>query len=63
VARAQDLHIVTLSGKSSDNRSRAFGDLNFYVPAGRYGFVESAHQFIVHYWFDQYLNLYRNGAL
>jgi len=37
--------------------------LNFYVPGERYGWVECAHQLIVHYWFDQYLNIYGNGAL
>jgi D-sedoheptulose 7-phosphate isomerase len=62
-ARGMGMHIVTLSGKSPDNRSRAMGDLNFYVPASRYGWVECAHQLVIHYWFDQYLNVYGNGAL
>jgi D-sedoheptulose 7-phosphate isomerase len=57
------MHIVTLSGKRPDNRSRTLGDLNFYVPADRYGWVECAHQLLIHYWFDQYLNVYGNGAL
>lgn len=57
------MHLVTLSGKSPDNRSRALGDLNFYVPADRYGWIESAHQVIIHYWFDQYLNVYGKGAI
>lgn len=62
-AREIGVHTVTLSGKSADNRSRRMGDLNFYVPADRYGWVESAHQILIHYWFDQYLNLHRDGAL
>jgi D-sedoheptulose 7-phosphate isomerase len=62
-ARRVGMHLVTLSGKQPANRSRALGDLNFYVPADRYGWVECAHQLIIHYWFDQYLNLYGNGAL
>jgi D-sedoheptulose 7-phosphate isomerase len=62
-ARGMGMHIVTLSGKSPDNRSRAMGDLNFYIPASRYGWVECAHQLVIHYWFDQYLNVYGNGAL
>ena len=33
------------------------------VPLDRYGWAESAHQVILHYWFDQYLNLHRHGAL
>jgi D-sedoheptulose 7-phosphate isomerase len=63
VARDTGVHCVTLSGKTSQNRSRGLGDLNFYVPADRYGWVESAHQIVIHYWFDQYLNIHGNGAL
>jgi len=62
-AREMGLHTVTLSGKRADNRSRVLGDLNFYVPLQRYGWVESAHQLIIHYWFDQYLNRYGEGAV
>jgi D-sedoheptulose 7-phosphate isomerase len=61
-ARTIGMRVVTLSGRAPDNRSRAEGDLNFYVPSSRYGWVESAHQLIVHYWFDQYLNRYGRGA-
>ena len=62
-AAARRLQIVTLSGMRSDNRSRALGDLNFYAPLQRYGWVESAHQVILHYWFDQYLHLHGQGAI
>jgi D-sedoheptulose 7-phosphate isomerase len=62
-ARSMSLHIVTLSGKGADNRSRTSGDLNFYVPSQRYGKVECAHQVILHYWLDQYMNLHGSGAL
>ena len=62
-AAARRLQIVTLSGMRADNRSRALGDLNFYAPLQRYGWVESAHQVILHYWFDQYLHLYGQGAI
>jgi len=57
------MQIVTVSGKGADNRARALGDLNFYVPSQRYGWVECAHQLILHYWLDQYLNLHGGGAL
>jgi D-sedoheptulose 7-phosphate isomerase len=57
------IHRVTLSGKMPTNRSRSLGDLNCYVPADRYGWVECAHQLVIHYWFDQYLNIYGNGAV
>ena len=62
-ARSIPAEIVTLTGKGSDNRARTCGDLNFYVPSPRYGWVECAHQLILHYWLDQYLNLYGEGAL
>ena len=57
------LSIVTLSGMRADNRARSLGDLNFYAPLQRYGWVESAHQIILHYWFDQYLNIHGQGAI
>jgi D-sedoheptulose 7-phosphate isomerase len=63
VARAMRMRIVTVSGKGPENRSRAMGDLNFYVPSSRYGWVESAHHVVMHYWLDQYLNIYGGGAL
>jgi D-sedoheptulose 7-phosphate isomerase len=62
-ARSMRLQIVTLTGKSAGNTARSHGDLNFYVPADRYGWVECAHQLILHYWLDQYLNLHGGGAL
>jgi D-sedoheptulose 7-phosphate isomerase len=61
--RALGMGIVTLSGRRADNQSRALGDLNFYVPLTRYGWAESAHQVILHYWFDQYLQVHGQGAV
>ena len=63
VARSIPVQVVTLTGMCADNRARACGDLNFYVPSSRYGWVECAHQLILHYWLDQYLNLYGDGAI
>ena len=54
---------VTLSAKGGDNKSRTRGDLNFYVPLPRYGWAESAHQVVLHYWFDLYLDKHKDGAL
>jgi D-sedoheptulose 7-phosphate isomerase len=62
-ARAHNLHTVTLSGWNDDNKSRSLGDLNFYIAAARYGWIESAHLLILHFWLDQYLNVHGNGAL
>lgn len=62
-SRAIGLGAVTLTGMNAANRARTLGDLNFYVPLSRYGWTESAHQVILHYWFDQYLHKHRQGAL
>ena len=55
VANELGLLVITLSGMSPDNRSRKLGDLNFYIPADTYGFVESSHQILLHYWFDRFM--------
>jgi D-sedoheptulose 7-phosphate isomerase len=47
-ARAQGAKIVTFSGFAEDNPLRKAGDVNFYVRATEYGFVEVAHQAIIH---------------
>ena len=62
-ARDPTLKIVTVSGKAADNPSRSFGDLNVYMPSARYGWVESGHHVILHYWLDQYLNQHGQGAV
>jgi D-sedoheptulose 7-phosphate isomerase len=62
-SRAIGMEAVTLTGMHADNRARSLGDLNFYVPLQRYGWTESAHQVILHYWFDQYLCEHRQGAI
>jgi phosphoheptose isomerase len=62
-SRTLGLEAVTLTGMRADNRARTVGDLNFYVPLPRYGWIESAHQVILHYWFDQYLCEHRQGAI
>jgi D-sedoheptulose 7-phosphate isomerase len=61
--RARGVHTVTISAMRPDNRCRALGDLNFYVPLARYGLAQSAHQVILHYWFDQYLDQHGQGAV
>jgi D-sedoheptulose 7-phosphate isomerase len=61
-ARSVPMLAVTLTGKRADNHARTCGDLNFYVPSDRYGWVECAHQLILHYWLDQYLIVHGNGV-
>ena len=57
------LKTVTLSGFDPQNRSRGLGDVNFYIPARRYGWVECSHQIVMHNWLDQYLDQYGSGAI
>lgn len=40
--------VVTMSGFAPDNPLRLLGALNFYVPAKEYGFVQLAHESILH---------------
>jgi len=47
-ARAKKCFVVTLSGFSDGNALRKAGDVNFYVASRAYGFVETAHQAILH---------------
>lgn len=62
-ARRLGVAAVTLSAMRADNRARSLGELNFYVPLPRYGWAESAHQVILHYWFDQYQDVHGAGAI
>ncbi len=47
-ARDKGCAVITLSGFKPDNILRTLGDINFYVEAEAYGFVEIAHQAILH---------------
>lgn len=47
-ARQRGCEIVTFSGFRDDNDLRKAGDVNFYVRAMEYGFVEVAHLSICH---------------
>jgi D-sedoheptulose 7-phosphate isomerase len=47
-ARSHGANVVTFSGFRDDNPLRKAGDVNFYVRATEYGFVEVAHQAILH---------------
>ena len=46
--RARDCAVATCSGFSPDNELRRLGDVNFYVPASEYGFVEISHLALCH---------------
>ena len=48
LAKTMGCTAITLSGFAPDNSLRRLGDINFYVASGVYGFVETAHQAILH---------------
>lgn len=54
-ARKRGCTVVTLSGFGPDNKLRGLGDVNVYVPAGEYGFVEITHLAIIHAMLDMAL--------
>lgn len=43
---------ITLSAMSPTNALRKIGDLNAYIPADSYGYAETCHAAILHYWMD-----------
>ena len=47
-ARHGEIEVLTLTGFAPDNRLRALGDVNLYVPNGLYGFVEISHLTLCH---------------
>ncbi|OGS43985.1 MAG: hypothetical protein A2539_07610 [Elusimicrobia bacterium RIFOXYD2_FULL_34_15] len=57
LAKKKDLFIVTFSAMNKNNKLRYLGDINFYIPAQTYGFAESGHQLLLHYWIDNLVNL------
>lgn len=54
-ARRRGARVITFSGFRPDNPLRRRGDLNFYVPAGRYGPVEITHLALCHCLLDAHL--------
>lgn len=51
-ARRLGIGVVGLSGFGADNPLRRAGDINFYLPSGRYGFVEIGHLALAHMLLD-----------
>lgn len=60
-ARKKGSFIITVSGKSKENKSCQMGDLNFYVPLDTYGLVESSHAVLLHSALDAFLEKYMGG--
>ena len=51
-ARKRGCRLITLTGFKPNNPLRAMGDVNFHVPSGEYGFVETVHAAISHAFVD-----------
>ncbi len=49
---ARGCQVITLSGFSVDDPLRRMGHLNFYVPLKAYGYVESVHSVLTHFFTD-----------
>ena len=52
VANKVGLSSVTLSAMSPQNPLRSSGNLNVYIPSETYGYAETCHAAILHYWMD-----------
>jgi len=48
LARDKGCTVVTFTGFAPANRLRQIGDVNVYVPASSYGYVEMAHSVVAH---------------
>jgi D-sedoheptulose 7-phosphate isomerase len=60
--RERGCRIIGFSGFKPDNPLRSLGDLNFYVPSLEYGYVEVAHQAILHCILDLAMGLKPGSA-
>ncbi|MCM1236043.1 MAG: SIS domain-containing protein [Ruminococcus flavefaciens] len=47
VAKEKGASVITFTGFAPDNKARQSGDVNVYVPCGKYGIVESIHNLIL----------------
>lgn len=54
-AKSRGCVVITFSGFGADNPLRRIGKLNFYTPSTHYGFVELAHQTIIHCILDLFI--------
>lgn len=51
-ARQLGGRVTSFTAMGPDNRLRALGDLNFYIPAKTYGMAESGHAALLHHLVD-----------
>ncbi len=59
-AKERNAFVITFTGFDPDNRVKQMGDMNVYVPCGRYGIVESIHNLMLQQIVD--IIMERDGA-
>ncbi len=52
-AREIGVFVTSFTGFKPDNKLKVLSDLAIFVPDLSYGFVESAHAALLHYWIDR----------
>lgn len=60
-SKAKGVRVITLSGFEENNPLRETGDVNFYVPAKEYGYVETVHAAICHCLVDLVIKVKAGG--
>lgn len=56
VAKEKGSSVITFTGFDPDNKAKQLGDVNVYVPCGKYGIVESIHNLILQQIVDMIMN-------
>ena len=60
VAKRKGASVITFTGFEPDNKVKQMGNINVYVPSGKYGMVESIHNLILQQVVDEILE--RDGV-
>lgn len=60
VAKEKRAEVITFTGFQENNKARQMGNINVYVPSGKYGIVESIHNLILQQIVDVIME--RDGA-
>ncbi|MCM1251252.1 MAG: SIS domain-containing protein [Clostridium sp.] len=61
VAKRKKATVITFTGFEKDNKAKQLGDINVYVPAQKYGIVESIHNLMLQQVVDYIME--RDGAV
>lgn len=59
-AKKKGASVITFTGFEADNPMKQMGDMNLYVPCGKYGMVESIHNLILQQIVDEIME--RDGV-